>query len=121
MYIQQKFPGDLLPSTFIGPDNTGIQGRSEIDRREYYIELLDRKVGADHPMLVLLVKQCLHNDPQERPSTEQLLTRLQGMRVEIEGEYGSSPIRLDMVRLRQAKEMKEKDRTIKQFTQQQVK
>ena len=49
--------------------------------------------------------------PRERPSTEELLTRLQGMRVEVEGEHGCShPIRLDMVRLRLSKEVKEKDR-----------
>ena len=80
---------------------------------------MEGKVGADHPALVQLVKQCLHNVPRERPSTEALLTSLQGMRVEVEGEYGG-PIRLDMVRLRLAKEVKEKDRRIQDLTQQQV-
>ena len=77
-------------------------------------------ISAHHPALVQLVKQCLHNVPRERPSTEALLTSLQGMRVEVEGEFGGIPIRLDMVRLRLAKEVKEKDRRIDDLMQQQV-
>ena len=71
----------------------------------------------DHPALAHLVKQCLHNVPRERPSTEALLTSLQGMKLEIEGEYGGSSIKLDMMRLRLTKEVKAKDRML---TQQQV-
>ena len=59
-----------------------------------------------HPALVELVKQCLHNDPNLRPSSEELLTRLQGVRGEVEGEYGG-PVKLDMVRVRLAKQVKE--------------
>ena len=81
---------------------------------------MEGKVGADHPALVQLVKKCLHNVARERPSTEVLLTGLQGMREEVEGEYGGIPIRLDMVRLRLAKEVREKDRRIQGLTQQQV-
>ncbi len=86
-----------------------------------YIELLEQKICADHPALVEMVKQCLHNDPRERPSTEELLTKLQEIRMEVEGQYVSShPIKLDMVRVRMAKEVKEKDRRIEELTQQQV-
>ena len=42
------------------------------------------------------------------------------MKVEVEGEYGGSPIRLDMMRLRLAKEVKMKERSIEELTQQQV-
>lgn len=65
------------------------------------------------------MKQCLHNDPNLRPRSEELLTRLQGVRMEVEGEYGG-PVKLDMVRVRLAKEVKEKDRKIQQLMQQQV-
>ncbi len=121
LFNSQKFPGDLLPSTYLNPDNDqDIKARSEVERRGVYIELLE-SISANHPALVELVKQCLHNNPRERPSTEELLTRLQGIRVEVEGEHGSChPIRLDMVRLRLSKEMKEKDRRIEELTQQQV-
>ncbi len=84
-----------------------------------YIELLESKMNPDHPALVEMVKQCLNNDPCERPSTEELLTRLQGMRREVEGEYGG-PFKLDMVRVKLAKEVKQKDSRIEELTQRQV-
>ena len=37
------------------------------------------------------------------------------MKEEVEGEYGGMPIRLDMVRVRQAKEVKIKDRRIEEL------
>ena len=40
--------------------------------------------------------------------------------MEVEGEYGSSPVRVDMVRVRLAKEMKRKDNQIRELTEQQV-
>ena len=73
-----------------------------------------------YPNLVLLVKQCLQDIPDQRPSTDELLATLQRMKVEVEGEYGGSPIRLDMVRVRLAKEVKTKDTQIGELMQQQV-
>ena len=84
-----------------------------MERRGVYIESLESKINADHPALVELVKQCLHNDPRERPSTEELLTRLQRMRVEVEGNYGGGVVKLDMARVRLAKKVED-------LTQQQV-
>ena len=46
-----------------------------------------------YPNLVLLVKQCLQDIPDQRPSIDELLATLQRMKVEVEGEYGGSPIR----------------------------
>ena len=71
-----------------------------------YIDLLESQISSNHPALVQLVKQCLHNDPRQRPSTDELLATLQRMKVEVEGEYGIQ-IRLDMEKLRLAKEVKE--------------
>ena len=71
-----------------------------------YIDLLESQISFNHPALVQLVKQCLHNDPRQRPSTDELLATLQRMKVEVEGEYGIQ-IRLDMEKLRLAKEVKE--------------
>ena len=42
------------------------------------------------------------------------------MKVEVEGDYGGGSIKLDMVRVRMAKEAKVKDRQIEDLTQQQV-
>ena len=71
-----------------------------------YIDLLESQISSNHSALVQLVKQCLHNDPRQRPSTDELLATLQRMKMEVEGEYGIQ-IRLDMDKLRLAKEVKE--------------
>ena len=97
-----------------------IRGRSELERRGSYIEVLEGAVGLLYPALCQLVKQCLRNAPHERPTTDELLARLQRMKVEVEGEYGGGPIKLDMVRVRLAKEVKVKERQIEELTQQQV-
>ena len=96
-----------------------IRGRSEIERRGRYVELLESLINPLHPALVQLVKQCLHNVPRQRPSTDELLSTLQRMKVEVEGEYGIQ-IRLDMEKLRLAKTVKLKDRRIGELTQLQV-
>ena len=108
-------------STFVNPDNPNdIQARSELERRGEYIDFLEALIGQVLPALVDLIKQCLRNGSDQRPSTEQLLTRLQGMRVEVEGEYGSGTIQLDLMKARLSKEVKVKDRRIEELTQQRV-
>lgn len=72
-----------------------VQGRTELERREKYINGLEAELGRQHPSLVQLVKQCLHNVPSQRPSTYELFTRLQRMKGEVEG---GSPVKLDEVR-----------------------
>ena len=72
-----------------------------------------------YPALVQLIKQCLLNAPDKRPSTDELLTRLQRMRSEMEGAQGGSPMNVDiMVRVRMAKELNMKDRQIEELTEQ---
>ena len=105
----------------MNPDNTRqIYARSELERRGECIEILEHRIDMEHPTLVQLVKQCLHNAPVERPATDEVLDRLQRMKVEVEGEYGENVAKLDYGRLRLAKEMKMKDRRIEELTQQQV-
>ena len=53
-------------------------------------------LGGQHPCVVLM-KQCLHNSPARRPTTEQLVATLEGMRADIEGPYGAIA-RADAVR-----------------------
>ena len=73
-----------------------------------------------HPVLVQLIKQCLHNAPAERPAIEEVLERLQRMRVEVEGGYGSNLVKLDIHKVLLLKEMKMKDRRIEELTQHRV-
>ena len=57
-----------------------------MQRREEYIKLLHHQLGEQHP-LVLLVKQCLDDDPSERPTAQELLQQLENVRAQIEDPY----------------------------------
>lgn len=109
----QKFPQDLPPSTYVNPENKQeILARSEIERRGKYIDLMESR----SPLLnvPLLIKQCLHNDPQQRPSTEEVLTRLQAMKAEVEGDYGGDFIKVDIGKMKIIKKLREKDKKIEE-------
>ena len=43
-----------------------------MERRKEYIDLLESQIGTLNDDLVELVKQCLHNAPEERPKTNEL-------------------------------------------------
>ena len=93
------FPGDLLESTYPNPnDHDIVLGRSEVERRRIYVELLQKEFrdGENHP-LTQMVKQCLRNAPSRRPTTEQLVTTLEGVKADIEGAYGEL-VKLDAIR-----------------------
>ena len=88
--IAQDFPGALLEHTYPNPKNPRqLLARSELDRRGNYFECLERKLqeSAGHP-LVGVVKQCLENIPEERPTAEQLVTELERTKGDIEGPCG---------------------------------
>ena len=67
----------LLPSNY--HDSTGeLRARSEVKRREEFVEKAEQLLSENHS-LVVVIKQCLHNNPTLRPRTRELLTRLQEM------------------------------------------
>ena len=110
------FPGSLLPHTYPDPQNPDrLLARSEVERRRDYIQQLHGQLGEEHP-LVQLVHQCLHNTPARRPSAEELLQLLEGMRAQIEGPYGQIVnVNLDMKKVRV---LREKDAEIGRLQQQ---
>lgn len=63
--IIHVFPGDLLPATVCDPETEKITGRSELERRKEYIDLLDAQLSLDHPFNVC-TKRCLSNLPSKR-------------------------------------------------------
>ena len=64
---------------------------------------------------IQLVTQCLHNTPQTRPSSQQLLGRLQLIKHEIEDKHGGSMgTQLNITNILLLKDMKMKDKTISQ-------
>ena len=67
--------------------------RSEVERREWYIERLNCQLPRSEPSgqhpFVQLVKRCLMNDPSERPIAEVVVTSLKEMKAIVEGPYGN--------------------------------
>ena len=112
------FPASLLPSTYADPDSPDrLLGRSELERRSDYVQPLHEQLGEQHP-LVQMVHQCLHNNPARRPTAEELLQRLEAMRVRIEKSYGSYHFKVQSAMLSVVEtEMGEKDREIQHLQQ----
>ena len=67
----------LLPPNY-SDSNGKLHGRSEVKRREGFLEEAEQLLSENHS-LVSVMKQCLHNNPAQRPRTRELLTRLQEM------------------------------------------
>ena len=86
----QVFPDKLLQPTHADPDNLDrLIGRSEVGRRQAYFEQLeDLLPGGVKRLLIQMIKDCLRNAPAQRPTAEQLVTALEGMKGAIEGGYG---------------------------------
>ena len=72
--INQSLVHPLLPSTYT--DAEGLHARSEVKRRKRHLDKAEQHLGAKHSVVVL-IKQCLHNDSAQRPPTAELETRLQ--------------------------------------------
>ena len=63
--VIQVFPGDLLPATFCDPVTEVVTGRSELERRREYIDVLDATLQLQHPLNVA-IRLCLSNLPSKR-------------------------------------------------------
>ena len=103
----QEFPGNLLEHNYPDPNNPRqLIARSEVGRRENYFEHLDRKLreSAGYP-LVGVIKQCMENIPGERPTAEQLVRVLKGLKGDIDGPYGELAM-IDAVRQVKTVQMK---------------
>ena len=74
----QVFPGDLLPPTYTDPRKKKIKARTEIERRENYMAMVEEKLGKKDA-LVVLVKECLAFEPDKRPRAMEALERLTTM------------------------------------------
>ena len=86
----QDFPGNLLQHTYADPENPDrLVGRTEAERRGNYLDRLENILpgGNRHPLLQL-IKGCLCNSPFPRPTAGQLVTVLEEMKADVEGDYG---------------------------------
>ena len=104
------FPGNLLPYTFRDSNNRHVQGRTEIERRATYIERLEICIAIYSQALVDLVKQCLDDSPEDRPSSEDLIQQIRIIKKEMERSYGGSSFKyVDVGRVQLAKDIKVSD------------
>ena len=71
----QVLPCDLLPATFCDDDGK-LCARTEVERRQKYIDQLEQQLGGDHD-LIKLIKQCLHNSPKMRPTADDIISVLE--------------------------------------------
>ena len=87
--VLQVFPKDLLPAKYPGRW-WGYYTRTELERRAKYIMKLEEKFEGNHAM-VNLIRGCLSNEPDKRPTANKLLISLAVM------EAGYRPFK-DMTR-----------------------
>ena len=83
--ISEVFPCNLLPPTYPDPQTNLLVARTELERRQQYMDKLNEQLKAcdqfhgDHP-LIKLIQQCLHNEPSQRPDIRAALNLLERAR-----------------------------------------
>ena len=83
--LTQVFPCDLLAPTFQGPSGK-TEGRSEVERRGRYLEILYAQLSSDH-MLSKLVVSCLTNAPEKRPTAMEAMKVLEEFYTELKNSH----------------------------------
>ena len=73
--LSQVFPDEILAPNYNNSEDGKLISRTEVERRERYIDIL-RSSKELHP-LVTLMKMCLDNLPNKRPSAMQILQRFE--------------------------------------------
>ena len=68
----------LLPPNYTDKTTGELHACSEVERRQQFVEKAEQLLSSNHSLLKL-IKQCLHNNPEERPCTGKLLGTLQEM------------------------------------------
>ena len=108
----QVFPGDLLSHTYPDPNNPDrLLGRSEFERRSEYTSKLEKKLGGQEHRLFGVVRECLANNPERRPTTSDLLSSLEEVGTETEGGL----LLLDITRVKTARSLRAKDWRIQEL------
>ena len=104
----QEFPCNLLPHTYADPTRAGhLLGRSEVERRSVYMKKLEAQLNQSYPGVVHLVRRCLDNAPDLRPSSGEVLSNVSGVKMEVDRVYGGGVLKqLDIGKVMVAKEMK---------------
>ena len=81
--LSQTFPCNLLAPTY--QLNRRLIARTELERREQYVQKIYSQLGKNHP-LIQLIEMCLHNFPEDRPDIREVLQLFEQARAEIRDE-----------------------------------
>ena len=69
----------LLPPNYTDSTTGKLTARTEVKRRKEFVEGAEQLLSKSHSLLNL-IKQCLHNQPAQRPRTRELVTELSEMK-----------------------------------------
>lgn len=81
----EDFPCDPLPPTYLDEDTGHLIARTELQRREVYMQKIYSQFSKDHP-LIQMIEKCLHNGPRKRPNIHETLHFIELARGRIIGE-----------------------------------
>ena len=73
--LTQTFPKDLKPHNYRDPVTRRLVGRTEIERRDVYVQQMKTSLGEAQP-LVKLTLDCLEHFAEDRPSAVEVSRRL---------------------------------------------
>ena len=68
----EDFPCDPLAPTYLDEDTGLLLARTELKRREVYMQKVYSQFSKDHP-LIQMIEKCLHNGPRKRPNIHEVL------------------------------------------------
>lgn len=85
--LTQSFPARLKFPTYTDLTTRRRIARSEVERRSDYIQQMHEALGQQH-VLVRIVEQCLQDLPEDRPSIEEVVQRLEEASTQIHSQYG---------------------------------
>ena len=83
--LSQTFPCDPLHHTYTDEESGLLKARTELERRDVYMQKIYSQLRKDHPLLQM-IKRCLHNAPARRPDIREVLRLLEQARAEIRDE-----------------------------------
>ena len=126
--LTQTFPKDLKPPSYRDPATRKVLGRTEIERREHYIQPMQEALGDTHS-LVKLTLDCLEYDPEDRPSAMEVLGQLENVgriipqnctetKLELIQQISGKNEEIEQNRVEHQRQLSEKDAQIQQIQRQ---
>ena len=80
------------------------------------MDKLEAQLGQSYPGVVQLVRCCLDNAPNQRPSSGEVLLNVSGVKMEVDRVYGGGVLKqLDIGKVLVAKEMKKLQQRIEEI------